>query len=568
MAKRSMTAMKLLLNNMKHFLKRLLPLLLAASLLSGCTEIPDRAEPATAETEQTHETAETADSPPKEYEEILPTDYDINSQNVLLKLNAEGGVFEGNPRTDGSYDGNGYIILEKGKTLVHIAQAPSSQHYRIVLCAYSYGGAAISLSTATEGVVGVYYIPATNDPQFSQFSIDSIYLAEGPMLLTFEVISGTASLDYIILENSSAVSSTCYRTPVSVVGKNTGIHTIGTMKYFSDVYSARTISAQNVTPGTNAEIDAVFAETGRYPAMRCGDLMYSSAFADEAYKETAEKETELALEWARNGGITSLGWHWYSPQKYSSDFYAHGTTFSLSDAVTDSELANVSPEELQGMYDSSIITEECLLLIQDIDLIAEQLKKFRSEYLTVVWQPLPDGDSDLYWWGGDPDSYKWLWQLMFRRMNEYHELNNLIWVWNGSDYAYYPGDDYCDIIGQGVYLNTSASNASRLAALAHLSPTCTKPVAITSCDTFPDPDYCKRDNAMWLWAAPASGEYTAHTDGSFSETYTSWQRLVDAYNSKLYITLDELPDLSTYALDLSADTAEAAVITEQLTAES
>jgi len=550
-----MTAMRSSLNNMKHFLKRLLPVILAASVLSGCSEIPDKTSDVTAEAAATAESTESAEAPPEKIEEIPPADFEIDSESALLKLNAEGGVFDGSARTDGTYDGNGYIILEKGKTLVHIAEVPATQHYRIVLAAYSYGGAAISLSTGAEGNSGVYYIPKTDTPQFEQFSLDSIYMGEGPMLLTFEVLSGTASLDYILIEDSSAAPNSCYRTPVSVVGKNTGIHTIGTMKYFTDIYGTRMLTAQNVTPGTNAEIDAVYTETGRYPAMRCGDLMYSSAFVDESNAEAAEKEVELALEWARNGGITSLGWHWYAPQSYSSDFYANGTTFALSEAVTDRDIATATPEELQGMLDGAMITEDCLLLIKDIDLIAEQLGRFRDEYLTVVWQPLPDGDSDLYWWCGDAASYRWLWQLMFTRMNEYHQLNNLVWVWNGSSPAFYPGDDYCDIIGQGIFMNSPASNAGRFAALSYISGTCIKPVAMTTCDTIPNADFCKRDNALWLWTAPASGEYTIHPNGSYAETYTSWQRLNDAYNSKLCITRDELPDLSTYALNIRPESS-------------
>ncbi|MGN0687296.1 MAG: glycosyl hydrolase [Oscillospiraceae bacterium] len=535
------------------------PLLCAAVIIlaAGCADIPDRtSSPAEQITAEASNTLEADSDKPEKVDELPPEEYEIESKDTLIKLNAEGGVFEGNARTDGTYDGNGYIILEEGKTLVHIAEAPASQHYRLVIAAYSYAGAAISLSTGSEGTVGVYYIPKTDEPEFTQFSIDSVYMPEGPMLLTFEVLSGTASIDYVLVEDSTAAPSSCYRTPVSVVGKNTGIHTIGTMKYFTDVYGSRIITAQNVTPGTNAEIDAVYAETQRYPAMRCGDMMYVSSIADESTCDIPEKETELALEWARNGGISSLGWHWYSPQKYSSDCYANGTTFSLSEAVTDRDIANASPEELQALLDSSIITEECMLLIKDIDLAAEQLKKFRDEYLTVVWQPIPNGDSELYWWSKNAENYKWLWRLMFKRMNEYHRLNNLVWVWNGSNPEFYPGDDYCDIIGQGIFMNSSASNAGRFAALSYISGTCIKPAAITSCDTIPDPDYCRRDNALWLWAAPASGTYTIYPDGSYSEKYTSWQRLNDIYKSKLCVTLDELPDFSTYALDASVDTHE------------
>ncbi len=539
---------------MKHYLKRLLPILLAAALMSGCTEIPIRSTVPTEESSATVESSESS-SAPNEYDEQDVPKYEIDKKDVLLKLNAEGGVFDSTPRTDGEYDGSGYIVLDKEQTLVHIAEVEAAQHYRIGIAAYSYGGAAVSVSAA-EGNLGVFYLPPVDTAGFEMYCIDNVYLPEGATLLTFTVMSGSAALDYITLENSAPVSSDYYKTPVSVVGKNTGIHTIGTMKYLTDMYGVRMLTAQNVTPGTNAEIDAVYTETGRYPAIRCGDLMYSSRFADEESGDIAAKEIELALEWGRNGGIISMGWHWYAPDE-SGAYYAHETDFDISDAPNEESIAEMDIEQIEGLYNSGRISESCYLLVQDIDHMAEVMKRFRDELQTVIFQPIPDGDSRLYWWSGDADAYKWLWRLMFTRMNRYHGLNNLIWVWNGSDAAYYPGDDYCDIIGQGLYMNTSASYAGRFAAMAHLSPTAMKPVAITGCDKLPNAGYCKRDNALWMWIAPASGEYSIHSDGSYSETYNSWQSLNDIYNSRSCVTRDELPDLSTYALEIGSDTAEA-----------
>lgn len=539
---------------MKHYLKKLLPVLLAAALMSGCTEIPVRTSEQTSEDAATSESEDT-ESAVTEYDEQDVPKYDIEKEDVLIKLNAEGGAFETAVRTDGEYDGSGYIVLDKEQTLMHIATIEAPQHYRLGISAYSYGGAAISVS-AVEGNIGVLYIPPTDTAIFELYCIDNIYLPEAPTLLTFTVISGSVAIDYIQLEDSSPVSSDHYRTPVSVVGKNTGIHTISTMKYLTDMYGVRILTAQNVTPGTNAEIDAVYAETGRYPAIRCGDLMYSSQYANKDHSETAAKELELALEWGKDGGIISMGWHWYSPDEDSPAYYAHETAFDLSDAPNEESIAEMDIEQIEGLYNSGRVSESCYLLVQDIDHMAEVMKQFRNELQTVIFQPIPDGDSDLYWWGGNADAYKWLWQLMFTRMNRYHGLNNLIWVWNGSDAAYYPGDEYCDIIGQGLYMNTAASYAGRFAAMAQLSPTAMKPVALTSCDKMPDTGYCKRDNAMWMWVSPASGEYTIHSDGSYSEDYNSWQRLNDIYNSRSCVTRDELPDLSSYALEISSETNE------------
>ncbi len=539
---------------MKHFMKKLLLITLFATVISGCTPVPDKSSSVPDNgTSESSETAEQTDAPVI-YDELPPEEYYISQADVSMKLNAEGGVFDSAVRTDGSYDGSGYVLLENEATLVHIADIPSSQHYCVMLAAFSYDGAVVELQQG-KASLGTYYIPPSEDAEFVLYGIDHLYFEKSPVMLTFKMISGNAAMDYIIIEDSRPVSDRCYDVRSRVVGKNTGMHTISTMKYLSDMYGERTLTAQNVTPGTNAEIDAIYAETGRYPAIRCGDLMYSSANADEEYAETAEKETELALEWGKNGGIVSLGWHWYSPHKYGSHYYTELTLFELEKAITGRDITTASPEELQSLYENEEISEDCLQLVQDIDNISQQLLRFREEEITVLWQPLPDGETDLYWWGGNAENYKWLWRFMFTRMNTYHKLNNLIWVWNGSSAEFYPGDYYCDIIGQGMFLGSDATFAARLAAVGTVSEAQTKPVAMTSCDIAPDPDKMNRDNAMWLWTALQSGEYVINTDGSYNAAYTDRQTLKDMYNARLCITRDELPDMHTYALE-PAESAE------------
>ncbi len=536
-------------------MKKLLAALLSLSLAAGCSRIPDKP----ASTEETGETTPIDDyEDPVIFEERDPQSFEITQEEALIKLNAEGGSFDGIVRSEGEYDGTGYVVLDEGMRILHIASISASQHYRVMIAAHSYGDAAVSLSTG-EGVVGTYYLPASETMEFSLYAVDNLYLPEGQSFLTLEAKKGTVSIDYILLENTTAVSDDCYRTAVSVVGKNTNIHTISTMKYMSDNYGSRILTAQNVTVGTNAEIDAVQKETGRYPAMRCGNLMYSSAYADESKKQTAEDEINLALDWGKNGGIISFFWHWFSPQKYGSDIYKAETGFKLSEAVTNRDIATASAEEIEGLLENGMISESCALIVEDIDKISEALMNFCDERLTVVWQPIPYGDSDIYWWGGDAESYKWLWELMFRRMDEYHKLNNLIWVWNGTNPEFYPGDKFCDIYGQSLFENSSASYAARFAAVARTSDTDTKPVALTSCDTLMNVDYLKRDNAMWLWLAPSDGKYVIDESGALSEQYTSWQRLSDVYNSRICITLDELPDMNTYGIEYMDDTDEGSV---------
>ena len=80
---------------------------------------------------------------------------------------------------------------------------------------------------------------------------------------------------------------------------------------------------------------------------------------------------------------------------------------------------------------SGEISEGCYAMIQDIDAVSEQLKKLADADVPVLWRPLMEAGGDWFWWGASgADAYRWLWELMYTRMTEYHQLNNLLWIWN------------------------------------------------------------------------------------------------------------------------------------------
>ena len=516
--------------------------IICAAALCGCSEIPNApSESAVATAEALAETAEAAESG---FDEIPAKEYSEDTVDVLMKLNAEGGAFDGSVRTDGEYDGNGYIVLDEGMTLTHIADLPSSQHYRVVLAVHAYEAAVISLCVQNE-CAGEYYVPISQGSEYEFVSVDNLYLAAGPAVLKFVCESGSAAVDYILIESSDKVSSDAYRISSTAVSSNSTLAAIGTMKYLSDIYGKNVLIGQNVTPGTNAELDAVLSETGRSPAIRCGELALIT-LDDEDSVSTMQTERELACEWAEKGGLISYTWHWYAPDSKLTRSGSFDLTAALEGSSLD-ELALMNGDEIAALYENGYISEDMLYIINSIDAAAEYLKSISDEDIPIIWQPLPDSDTELYWWGDDVESFVSLWRFMFTRFCSFHSLGNLIWVYNGSSADFYPGDSYCDIIGQSIYESSSASFAGRFAALSRLSDTETKALAITACDTLPSPDYMLRDNAMWLWFAIASGDSIINTDGSLSEAYTGWQSLYNAYNSEICITLDELPDFTEYA---------------------
>ena len=106
--------------------------------------------------------------------------------------------------------------------------------------------------------------------------------------------------------------------------------------------------------------------------------------------------------------------------------------------------------------------------------------------------------------------------------------------WQGGSYTgevkdgWYPGDDYCDIIGSDTYDNSTNKNAwTKLEAL-----NTGKPLAFHECGNVPSIDKFESDGDLWSWFM------IWHTDFVKNQNKDN---LFDVYNSEKVITLDELP---------------------------
>ena len=175
-----------------------------------------------------------------------------------------------------------------------------------------------------------------------------------------------------------------------------------------------------------------------------------------------------------------------------------------------------------------------------MDSVARQLAVLKDSGVTVLFRPLPTDSSGWYWWEKDSETYKWLWQTMFRRFDELHGLSNLIWVYTADiNPVMYPGDDYVDIIGCDVYDNTDTAHAGAMLATDVLTLN-KKMLALTECAKAPDPDIMARDNVMWLWSAPWNGRYLINEKGELTGDYISVNELRKLYNHELTITKDEI----------------------------
>ena len=549
-------------------IKKLFALLLCAAFLCSCSkelEYPDAVPEDTSvteeeKTEEKDKDSETIPIIPAQTEKDLdiyePADFVIAeqeySETYQLEFNTDAYSY-----TEGlsGFNGTGFICLSSGDTATISVTVPSSQHYKIGLRTCSTGSKT-AIITGGKNVIdndgnevfeggdtwGAVYVDES--VIFDYFYLDSVYLSKGENNITLKVLSGIAYFDDVIIESSATVPELAYAISNSCINKNATDSTKTVKKYLADVYGNKVLTGQFCSSGTNTEINAIYMDTGRYSAMRCADLGIFTEYYSESDKNNPD-EINTAIEWWKNGGLVNYTWYWYAPTDEDSHIFTDMTDFKLKDAVTQTGAATLDPETLSLYEQTGKISSECYDIIRDIDLVSAQLKMLAAQDVPVIFRPLPEAGNGWYWWGTDAESYLWLYNLIYDRMTEYHQLNNIIWVWDGESFDFYPGDERVDIVGMDMYSNSDISGNTRmLDAIKYTIKT--KACALTECGTIPSPDKIARDNAYWLWFALWKGDYIINSDGTITYDHCSHKQLDYAYNNELFITLDELPDFSRY----------------------
>ncbi len=192
------------------------------------------------------------------------------------------------------------------------------------------------------------------------------------------------------------------------------------------------------------------------------------------------------------------------------------------------------------------------LLMEDIDAIAKQLQILQDAGVPVLWRPLHEASGGWFWWGASgAEAYKKLYILLYDKLTNEYGLNNLIWLWNGQDADWYPGDEYVDIIGEDIYpgehVYTSQIN-KYLEAVNYT--TAKKMVVLSENGCVFDPELAKRDGAMWGFWCTWGSEFVAKDTAiySYNDQYTEEDKLKEFYDNDIVITMEDLPDLTAYPI--------------------
>jgi len=540
----------------------------AAILLSGCTSeidysqvtlAPEYTETAFDDYDITKDVMqETVIIPDSiQFDSYRPADYVIDTEEFEETVQAESieGIESYTNGLEG-WNGTGFICLTDHEYATIPITVPTSQHYDITVRLYGNGAKAALFTGGLREVDspdgdyktidgtqwgGIY---ASRSENFEECKIRGVYLNKGENTVTLQALMGTAYIDEITVKNGESVPKLAYGVSNACVDPNASITTKTVKRYLADIYGNRVLTGQFCSAGTNTEINAIYMSTGRYSAIRFGDIGIFSEYY-QGYDKNDENEIDTAINWWLSGGLVGYTWYWQSPQAEDSSCFSELTTFDLAKAVPEANVAQMTPASLEAYLQTGRISSECMALINDMDAIAQKLKLLETSGVTVLFRPLPEAGNGWYWWGCDSKSYLWLYNFMFERFTQYHKLSNLLWVWDGENSEYYPGDDKADIVGMDLYTNYDISGNSRMLDAIGYTIKC-KPTAMTECGFVPDPDLIARDNACWLWFALWKGDYIINSNGSIHYSHVSSTRLDRAYNNELFITRDELPSWSKY----------------------
>lgn len=352
--------------------------------------------------------------------------------------------------------------------------------------------------------------------------------------------------------------------PTKPVSENaqTNEKTMEVWNYLRSVYGKQVITCQQMM-GNECYEDLVFYNaTNDLTAMKGYDFIFctGSYHSDDMIDE--------AIEWSKeSGGLCAFTWHWNVPKDIDNP--DGGYAFYTSEITNFSQVNAVTPG-----------TKEYETVIHDIDLIATKIQRMESEGVTILFRPLHEASGAWFWWGlqgrdsATNEVFQKLWYMIYDRLENYHKLTNIIWVWNGQNPHTAIHPNAFDIEGIDRYYDQEDISAEALSTyyekcygeLAGYDKYCAelagmdstgKMMALTECGYIPDPEGIKAANTMWLYYMVWNGDFIYETDAAGKAMVDlngtphpnpkkgiTNEMLAGYFSNDLYITHNKLPEFS------------------------
>jgi mannan endo-1,4-beta-mannosidase len=506
-------------------------LIICAAVLAACNADEERDELWFLDIPDASDVTDTLERPaePAVIAAFLPPEVLVD-----ITLNPEdAGLFGGRARL--SADGTYLEGLENNDDyFLFTVSIPADGFYDLNFVSVGIGGTKENFVTVNGERLGYVF---TGDEDFGDAIMERVFMSAGENTIALERYWGWIRLRALHITNSAPLDPAIFDVSARLINPNANERTRRLMSYLADSYGSVILSGQYSDHGILAgEAGVIFLTTGKRPAVLGLDLMdYTPSRVERG---TSSRAVEHAIEADELGAIVTFCWHWNAPSEYIRErdtwyraFYTDNTNINLARIM--------NGEDPEGFA----------LLMRDIDAIAEQLKRLQDADVPILWRPLHEAAGEWFWWGASgSEPYIELWKLLYNRLTFEHELNNLIWLWNGEAADWYPGDDYVDIIGEDVYAgerNYASQINKFMQAVNYTYPP--KIVTLSENGTIFDPDLALRDGAMWGFWATWGGSFVVRSGlWLYSEEFTEEEMLIKAYNHDIVVTLDDVPCLRTY----------------------
>ena len=289
----------------------------------------------------------------------------------------------------------------------------------------------------------------------------------------------------------------------SLVTKDPTEGAVKLYNFLKENYGSKTISGVQTGDMTGSlktqlDVKAVYDKSDKYPALVGLDLLMATGHqSDESwFMSYTENSIKIAEELWNEGGIPAFTWHWKVGK--DSVFYTKDTNFDFTKGF------------LSGTTTWDTSSETYKLLVADIDKISKHFQRLQTQGIAAIWRPIHEAAGGWFWWGSKgAEAYKALYALVYDRMVNTNGLKNLIWVWNierdpaiGYDYkalngAWYPGDEYVDIIGVDIYnsafdYNSNVNSYNKIVSEMGTN----KIIALTENGPIVTPDNMEKDKAV------------------------------------------------------------------------
>lgn len=337
--------------------------------------------------------------------------------------------------------------------------------------------------------------------------------------------------------------------------------TMEVWNYLRSVYGKQVITCQQMMD-TAAYEDLVFYNaTEDLTAMKGFDFIFCTG----SYH--SDDMIDNAIKWSKeSGGLVTFTWHWNVPKDI--DDPAGGYAFYTNEITNFDQVNAITPG-----------TKEYETVIHDIDLIATKLQRMESEGVTVLFRPLHEASGAWFWWGlqgresATNEVFQKLWYMLYDRLENYHKLTNIIWVWNGQNPHTAIHPNAYDIAGIDRYYDNEDISPEAIseyytkcyselqgfekycAELAGLEST-GKMLTLSECGYIPDPSGIPEDQ-RWLYYMVWNGDFIYEPDAAGKAKvdlngtpYPNPKKgltnelLKEYFSSDLYITHSKLPEFS------------------------